>query len=189
VHHAYRIIERIVVGNEPRVTGAFEHAYKFSKLDILLNGDDVGARNHDVSDTPLAQTQDVPEHPAFFGREAGFARAHGIEDILEVSAGSMRLPAEQCAHRAHEPILLLCGRYRNRQIARFKWRAAGRTRAGWVAVRHGVSGVAKIAHDIRIGHVQARHDLAFESFHLVGLPIGLVIVPAQMEKTVDREMG
>jgi hypothetical protein len=54
---------------------------------------------------------------------------------------------------------------------------------------HGGSDLAKIALDMGIGHVQARHDLAFECFHLVGLPIGFVIVPAEMEKAVYREMS
>ena len=42
--------------------------------------------------------------------------------------------------------------------------------------------------DIRVGHVQAHHDLAFQSFHPLGLRFGFVIVAGEVEKTVHREM-
>ena len=66
VHHANGIVERVVVDDKPRVSGPFEYAHKFAELDVLLYRDDVSARDHDVADTPLAQAEDVLEHPALF---------------------------------------------------------------------------------------------------------------------------
>src|SRR5665811_637159 len=62
--------------------GALERADQFADFDVLLHGDDVGAGDHDVADTALAQPQDVLEHPAFFRREAGFAGRHGVSTSL-----------------------------------------------------------------------------------------------------------
>ena len=140
MHHADGIIERIVVDHEPRMTGAFENAHELAELDVLLDGDDVGARNHDVADPPLAQAEDVLEHPALFRRKAGFAGAHGFKNIREVRAHCARFPAEQCAQRAHEPAVtaFLRWRHRHRQIAGLERHAAGWTRTWWFAVRHGV---------------------------------------------------
>ena len=50
------------------------------------------------------------------------------------------------------------------------------------------SGVAKITRGIRVGQVQALHDLAFEPFHFFGLNIGLMIVPDEMQKTMHRKV-
>ena len=97
VHHADRIVERVVIDDEARMAGALEHAHQFAERDVLLHVDDVGARHHDVADAALAQAEDVLEHPAFFRREAGFARRHGVEHVLEVGADRARLPAEQRA--------------------------------------------------------------------------------------------
>jgi hypothetical protein len=134
-----RIVERIVVHDKPRMAGAFEHAHKLAELDVLLHGNDIRARNHDVSNPALAKAENILEHPAFVRGEAGFTGAHGIEYVLEVGSHCARLPAEQGAQGAHEPVLaaFLCRRYRNRQVARLERRAAGRTRTGWIPVRHG----------------------------------------------------
>jgi len=51
------------------------------------------------------------------------------------------------------------------------------------------TGVAKITREVWVGQVQARHDPAFEPFHLFGLNIGLMIVSDEMKKTMHREMG
>src|SRR5215470_2208975 len=90
--------------------GALENAHQFADVDVLLDRNDIRARNHDVAHPAFTQPEDVLEHPAFFRREAGFTGAHDIEDVLEVCTHGARLPAEQ--------------------------RAAG-TRTGWIAVRHG----------------------------------------------------
>ena len=58
VHHAHRIIERVVIDHEPRMGGAFEHAHQFTELDVLLHRDDVRARNHHVADPALAKRRE-----------------------------------------------------------------------------------------------------------------------------------
>ena len=71
MHHAGRVIERLVVDDEARMRGGLEHLDELAERDVLLHRDDVGARHHDVLDPPLAQAQDVFEHRALVGREAG----------------------------------------------------------------------------------------------------------------------
>src|SRR5215467_7027498 len=93
VHHAYGIVERVVVDNEPGMRGTFENADQFADIDVLLYRNDIRAWNHDVAHPPFAQPENVLEHPAFFGREAGFTGAHDIEDVLEVGTYGARLPA------------------------------------------------------------------------------------------------
>ncbi len=100
VHHADRIVERVVVGDEPRMAGLLEHLHQFAERDVLLHGDDVAARHHDVLDPALAQRQDVADHGALFRRDAGFAGAGRFEHHFDVGAGRAVLPAEQ---RAREP--------------------------------------------------------------------------------------
>ena len=107
VHHADRIVERVVVDDEPRMAGALEHLHQFAERDVLLHRDDVGARHHDVVDPALAQRQDVLEHGALFRREAGFAGARRFEHDFEVGAGRTALPAEQRARQAREEAIAL----------------------------------------------------------------------------------
>src|SRR5262245_43095658 len=118
--------------------GAFENTHQFADVDVLLDRNDIRARNHDVAHPAFTQPEDVLEHPAFFRREAGFTGAHDIEDVLEVCTHGARLPAEQRAHRAHEPVssALRSGGYGHRKITGLERCAAG-TRTGWIAVRHG----------------------------------------------------
>src|SRR5262249_3459440 len=131
-------VQGVVVDDKPRMRGAFENAHQLADVDVLLDGNDIRARNHDIAHAPLAQPENVLEHPAFFRREAGLTGAHDIEDVLEVGPHGTRLPAEQGAHRTHEPAsaAFLRGRHRHRKIARLEGCAAG-TRTGWIAVRHG----------------------------------------------------
>ena len=75
------------------MAGALEYPHQFAELDVLLDGDDVGARHHDVADAAFAQAEDIPEHPAFVRRETGFAGPDGIEHVLQIGARNIRLPA------------------------------------------------------------------------------------------------
>ena len=97
VHHADRIVERVVVGDEPRMARLLEHLHQFAERDVLLHGDDVAARHHDVLDPAPAQRQDVPDHGALFRRDAGFAGAGRFEHHLDVGAGRAVPPAEERA--------------------------------------------------------------------------------------------
>ena len=66
------VVERLVIDHEPRMAGALEHLHEFAERDVPLHRDDVGARNHDILDPPLAQREDVLEHGA---SRAGRSRA------------------------------------------------------------------------------------------------------------------
>ena len=128
VHHADRIVECVVVDHQTRMGGAFENPHQLADLDVLLYGNDIRAGHHDVADTAFAQAENVLQHPAFFRREAGFARRHIVEHVLEVGADRARLPAEQRAKRAHQPVAAAFGRRQHhRKIARLERRVAGGT--------------------------------------------------------------
>ena len=65
VDHAGRIVERIVVDDEPRMAGAGEHHGQFADGNVLVHGDDVGARHHDALDPAIAQAENILEHGGF----------------------------------------------------------------------------------------------------------------------------
>ena len=69
VDHAARIVERVVVDDEARMRGALENLDQFTERNVLLHGDDVGARHHHAFDPRLAQAQDILEHGRFFGEK------------------------------------------------------------------------------------------------------------------------
>ena len=94
------IVERLVVDHEARMACALETAHQFAEWDVALHRDDVGAMHHDVGDTALMQAEDVAQHGALDGREAGIAGCRGVEYDLEIIADRSRLPAEQRADRA-----------------------------------------------------------------------------------------
>ena len=100
--HARRIIERIVVDDESRMTGACKHHDEFADGDILLHGDDIGARHHDALDPAFAQAENILEHRRFRWREARF-RLLGGEDEFKVGARRRGSPTKQNAHDAREP--------------------------------------------------------------------------------------
>ena len=130
VHHADRVVERVVIDDEPRMRGALEHLHQLAERDLLLHRDDVGARHHHVHGAPLAQAEDVPQHGAFARREAGVAGA-ALQHAAQVGAERFRLPAEQRPQRPREPAFAVRRaaasrrRHRHRQIARSArgWRA------------------------------------------------------------------
>ena len=138
MNHAGRIIERVVVDYEPRMGGDLENANQLADGDVLLHGDDIGARHHDALDPAFAQPQNILEHGRFFRRETGL-RLLGGENVFEVGARRRGFPAEQDAHDARQPAFLrLVGlRHDHRQTAMF---AVGR-----VAARRG------LGHGCRLG--------------------------------------
>ena len=127
VDHAHGIVERVIVDHEPRVSSSFEDTHEIAELDVLLHGDDIGARDHDIADAAFAQAKNILEHPAFFRREAGFTGTHDIKYVLEVSARRPDFqPNNVRSARTNQPRLLLGRRDRHRQIARLEW-SPGRT--------------------------------------------------------------
>lgn len=43
--------------------------------------------------------------------------------------------------------------------------------------------------EVRVGHIHACHDLAFEPFHFLSLCVGLVVVADEVKKAMHCEMG
>ena len=68
---------------------------------------DVGARQHDVVDAPLAQIENVAQQAAFGGREAGDVGSFCTEDGFEIGAQRAGFPAEHRADDAPEPALAI----------------------------------------------------------------------------------
>ncbi len=141
VHHPDGIIEGVVVDDEARMGGVLEHLQEVAERNVLLHGDDVGPRHHDIVDPAFAQAQDVLEHPAFFRREAGF-RALALEQHLQVRSDRGRTPAEHRAQQAVEPGFRI-----------FPHRAAGAPRQPRKIALAGPAGVGIGGHTrLAVGH-------------------------------------
>jgi hypothetical protein len=129
--HAGRVIERVVIDHEPGMGGDFEHANQLADRNILLHGDDVGARHHDALDAAFAQPQNILQHGRFFRREAGL-RLLGGENVFEVGTRRRGFPAEQDAHDPRQPAFLRLVRLRHHH------RQTAMLAVGWVAARRGL---------------------------------------------------
>ena len=87
--------------------GLAEHAHQLVDGERVVNGDDVGARHHDIFDRELAEAQDAPEHAALLRaqRIALAARQRILDQFAQV-----RLLAEtESLEQALEPGHLLIG--------------------------------------------------------------------------------
>ena len=90
--------------------GLAEHAQKLGDGDGVLNGDDVGARNHDVFDGELAEAENVAEHGALLRAEgvaAGFLAAG--KRILDHLAQVWLFAKSEAGEQTLEPGRLLLG--------------------------------------------------------------------------------
>src|SRR6266571_5046499 len=86
--------------------GDLEKFDKFAERNVLLDGDDIGARHHDSFDSGLAEPEDVLEHCGFFGGKVGL-RLFRSQDEFKVRARRSRPPTEQHALEAPEPAFTL----------------------------------------------------------------------------------
>ena len=57
--HAGRIVERVIIDDEPRMAGYLENPDEFAERNVLLHGDDVGALYHDAFDSRFTEPEDV----------------------------------------------------------------------------------------------------------------------------------
>ena len=195
VHHADRIVERLVVGDEARMAGAFEHLDQVAERDVALHRDDVGARHHDVVDPAPAQRQDVGEHDALLRREAALAervrspaRSAGRRAAMSSSRTrrAARARASYRRSRAAAPGRL---RHHGGQVHAFGGAASAVNRCdlarlcqAWrVDVRPLIACV-----EIRIRHAEPRQDDALELLHRLRLRLRFVIVAHQVEKSMHR---
>ena len=79
--HPARIIERFAIDRQPRMLGLAEHAHQLVDGDAVVDGNDVGARHHDVLDRELAEAEDADEHAAFLhAQRAALAPRQGVLD-------------------------------------------------------------------------------------------------------------
>src|SRR6266568_3832028 len=85
--------------------GDLENFDKFAERNVLLDGDDIGARHHDSFDSGLPEPEDVLEHCGFFGGKVGL-RVFRSQDELKVRA-RRRPPTEQHTLEAREPAFTL----------------------------------------------------------------------------------
>ncbi len=131
MNDAFGIVEGFVVNHQPRMRRTFEHAHQFAEPDVALDRDDVGAVDHHVGEAALMQAEDVAQHGALDRRKADLVRRAGIEHHLQVIAYRARLPAEERADRADQPVVGgraydLALLYHRRQIARVARIVVGR---------------------------------------------------------------
>ena len=102
VHHPDRIIQAVIVDDQPRMGGVLEYLDEIAERDVLLHRNDVGARHHEIAETPFAQAQDVFDHPAFFRRKSSLDGG-AVQQRLEIRADRGRTPAEHGSLHTVEP--------------------------------------------------------------------------------------
>ena len=114
--HAARIIEGLVEERHARDAGLLEQLQQLGDRRVLVDGDDVGARHHDVVDAQRAEPQQAQQHLALGGRERGLGLVLGLERLLERVAQRLRpREAEPRAQRLQPALaaararLVVCG--------------------------------------------------------------------------------
>ena len=105
--HPARIIERFVIDRQPRMLGLAEHAHQLIDGDAVVDGNDVGARHHDVLDREIAEAEDATEHAAFLRaqRVALASRKRVLDQFAQVGL----LAKAERLQQAIEPGRLLVG--------------------------------------------------------------------------------
>ena len=137
VHDAFGVVEGFIVDDKPRMRRALERAHQFAERDVAFDRDDIGTMHHHVGDAPLVQAEDIAQHGALDGGEADLVGRRRIEHDLQIVADRSRLPAEQRADGAGQPVV--GGRrtqhfaflHDRRQVAR-----VARIVVGGIGVRH-----------------------------------------------------
>ena len=138
------------------MAGDLEHFDEIAERDVLLHGDDIGARHHDALDPGFPQAENIFQHGGFFGRESRL-RLLGGQDEFEIGARRCRLPAEQDAHDARQPAFRLLARFghHHRQPAML---VVGRFGAVW-GLSHG--GISASAHRVGFQDLSGRLGVTF----------------------------
>ena len=105
VNDAFGIVEGFVVDHQTRMRRAFEQAHQFAERNVALDRDDIGAMNHHVGDAPLVQAENIAQHGALDGGKPHLVGRGSIEHDLQIVADRPRLPAEQRADGAGQPVV------------------------------------------------------------------------------------
>ena len=85
VDHALGVVQRLAEDGKPRMRGRAEDAPKLAEAGLGRDGDDVGARHHDIVHADAVKAEHVLEHRPFLGREVRVVCRFG-EGILEIVA-------------------------------------------------------------------------------------------------------
>ncbi len=85
MNHAARIVERLAMHRQARVSGRSECPQHLDEAAVKRDGDDIGPRNHHVPDLHFVQCEHIFQHRALLRRNVDFRR--GIsERVLNVVA-------------------------------------------------------------------------------------------------------
>ena len=85
MHHAARIIERLVEQRDTRHASLIEGFQQLTHRFVFIDRDDIGARHHHVIDAQHAEAQNTQQHLALFGGE-GLGRATALECLFQCRA-------------------------------------------------------------------------------------------------------
>ena len=107
-----RIIEIFGIDRHARAARFLEDLEQTAKRGGLIDRLDIGARNHQVLDTDLAEPEDVVQHGAFVGRERLVQFTAGLQRVVEVLAdgfavGGRKHGPQQTLPKPHSRALVL----------------------------------------------------------------------------------
>ncbi len=147
------------------MAGGAEQSQHLDEAAVQRDGDDVGARNHDVLDLHLVQAEHILQHGALLRRDVDFGRRIG-ERILDVVADRGAAEAEQ--RRAGDRTgRALAAPARSDPASP----AAGLSRSLMVVVTLAGARMARV----RIRDPEPREDGALQRLHLLGVGVDFVI--------------
>ena len=173
--HAARIVERLAIDRQARMLGLAEHAHQLVDGDAVVDGNDVGARHHDVLDRELAEAEDAAEHAAFLHaqRVALAARQRVLDQFAEIG-----LLAKTELFAAGDRTRMLP---RRTGVAR---RPERRPRRSGCCSSRSLRIVG-----VRIGNPERGKHGSLDRFHPLGLGVLDVIQADEMQHAVHHEMG
>jgi hypothetical protein len=93
VHHAQRIIQSFAINRKPRMLRVAEQRHETGERHLLLDRNDIGARNHDIGNQQLAEFEQVAEHQTFL-RAQLLGLALAFLDHLFQALANLRVPAQ-----------------------------------------------------------------------------------------------
>ena len=111
----------------------------------------------------------------------------GVEHDLQIVAHRSRLPAEQRADRARQPVV--GGRTQHLALRHHRRQVAGVARIVAGSGRSRAFQFTALAIRIGIGNAELRQDLALERFHGLGVVVVFVIVADQVQEAMHRQMA
>ena len=96
VDHAARVVQRFGIDRQSGVAGRAKDGENFVQCCVDADGDDVGARHHDVVDAQFVQRQHVLEQQALLWREGVLGRGI-VERVFDIFSHGGAIHAEEHA--------------------------------------------------------------------------------------------